>query len=144
MTGKSSQLLIRRLLVIVVCTWLPVATMAVPPCCCFLSQMLRGSAAAACCCSTDVSPDSSLPCDSSGHSRRRCGCSVESMTATLPVAVVVVTAVEDLATGWQAQATQPVLDGPLTFADDNREWFLGLAPPRTATETCVALCRFLC
>lgn len=143
MTGKS-QLLIRRLLVIAVGTWLPVATMAVPPCCCFLSQMLRGSAAAASCCSTDVSPDSSSPSDSSGHSRRRCGCSLESMTATLPVAVMVVNAAEDLSTGWQAQAIQPALDGQLTYADANLAWFLGLARPRSSTETCVALCRFLC
>lgn len=66
------------------------------------------------------------------------------MTATLSVAVVVVNAAEDLSIGWQAQATQPALDGQLTYVDDDRVWFLGLARPRTATETCVALCRFLC
>ncbi len=66
------------------------------------------------------------------------------MTATLPVAVVVVNAADDLSTGWQALVTQPALNGQLTYADDNLAWFLGLARPRTSTETCVALCRFLC
>lgn len=144
MTVKSSHRLIRRLLLIGGCGWLTVSTMVVPPCCCCLSQVLRGSASAASCCSADFSPDLSSPSDSFDHSRRRCGCSLESMTATLPVAVVVVNAAEDLSTGWHAQATQPALNGQLTYADVNLAGCWGLAMPRSSTETCVALCRFLC
>ncbi len=143
MAGQSHHLLISRLLVIVAGAWLPVATMAVPPCCCFLPQMFCGSAAA-CCCSTDELQDSSSSSDSSDHSRRRCGCSLESMPATLPVAVAVANAAEDLPACLHFEATQRCLDGQVAYADDNREWFLELARPRTATETCVALCRFLC
>lgn len=143
MSGKH-HLLTRRLLVIAIGTWLPVATMAVPPSCCFPSQMFYGSAATVSCCLMEVSPESSSPSDLSDHSPRRCGCSFESMNAKLPAVVVVVNSAEDLSTGWHAQATQPALDGQLAYADVNLAWFLGLARPRSSTETCAALCRFLC
>lgn len=144
MNGNSHSLLIRRVLVIIASAWLPVATMAVPPCCCFLSQILRGSAVAACCCATNDSPDPSSPSGSSpSPSQRRCGCSVEVITAILP-AVAALNASVDLSGGWQLHAAQPALHGSLTHADDNCEWFLGLTRSWSATETCVALCRFLC
>lgn len=141
--AKLRHLLIRRLLVFIATVWLPVATMSTPPCCCTLSQVFRGSAVPDCCAAHE-SWNSSLPCDPSGHSQRRCGCTLEPMTATLVVAVVANIAAEDLSTGWQAQATQPSFDLPMTFADHRRESFLESARSPSATETCVALCRFLC
>jgi len=144
MIGKPHRLLIQRLLVIVATAWLPVSTMAVPPCCCLLQRMSLGLTAGACCCPADDCDDSATPDESSGHPHRRCGCSVQSIPATLPDAVSTVNATEGISAGLQLQATLLSHECPPTFADGRREWHLGLARPRSATETCAALGRFLC
>jgi hypothetical protein len=144
MIGKSHRLLIQRLLVAVACAWLPVSTMAVPPCCCLLQRMSLGLTGGACCGPADDCDDSATPGESSGHPHRRCGCSVESIPATLPDAVSAVNATEGISAGLHFQATLLSHDCQLTFVDGSREWFLGLAWPRSSTKTCVALCRFLC
>lgn len=144
MNGKPHHLMILRLLVIIASAWLPISTMAVPPCCCFLQRMSLGLTAGSCCGPVADCVDSAARGELPGNRHRHCGCSVESIVGTLPQAVATIHATADISAELQLQAALPVHECPRSDVDGSREWVLGLARPRSSTETCVALCRFLC
>lgn len=144
MTGNFHHLLMHRVLVIVSSIWLPVSTMAVPPCCCSLQLVAPGLVGGLCCCSADNSLNLASPSESPCHPQRPCGCSAESITATLPDAVSVGNATQVISDWFQLQATLLAHDSRVLFAVKSQDLRLGRTRPRSAVETCVALSRFLC